>query len=98
MAKISYLEAYTKAYIKGHGVKSLPKKSLKRALVLVSEKLDSSCCDDPTASVDLVTKRNSNFLRGFEDMLRLIPRQGNIASLTRIKNLLQSIVDGDCCL
>ena len=58
-------------------------------LVLVNNKIDSICCTDPDATVNLITRVNNAFVNQVEKLLELIPRAGNLSSLKRTASLLE---------
>lgn len=95
--KKSALEFFTQAYIRTHNRLSLSKKAVQRAIALVDIKLDNPCCDDSSATTDLVTKKRGVFLNTFEKILDLTPKVGNIRSLQQTKKLLQKNIGDPCC-
>jgi hypothetical protein len=92
---ISPLEQYVKSIVKQSNKRSLPKVYVRKALALIREKLNSSCCNGD-ATIDLITSRNNSLTLLVGNLVHNMSKQGNVHSLERTKRILNKFL-GLCC-
>ena len=95
--KKSALESFVESYLRTHTRKSLATVYVQKAIVLINEKLTPSCCDDPLAEVDLITRMDNNLTIGVRDFLKTVAVNGNKKSYKRTVKLLEKFIGIPCC-
>lgn len=97
-SKQSPLEIYIRGYFK---IKKTTTKadfdSFRRASVYIQEKIESVCCDDNDAVINLYTNKDTGFTIAVRSMLLNMPRKGNLQSLIRSKAIIDEYILSPCC-
>lgn len=93
------LEIYIKGYLKTRRIKfKMNLDILRKASVLIGEKITNTCCTQPTAVVNLFTNEEDGFTRGLRAILSVTPLRTNKQSLIRAKKLIDDYIASPCCI
>jgi len=92
----SPLERFVESFVRQKRKAKTPALYINKAITLIDEKIESSCCADPDATVTLSTFRDNLLTRAVRGYLVTMTRAGNIKSLQRTKTKLETFRDG-CC-
>ena len=93
----SALEIFVKQYVKQHKGKPIQKVFLQKAVTIISEKVDPTCCTNPNGTINYHTTADNNFTRGVKGIINAVPLSGNKFSYVRTINYLNNIINGVCC-
>ena len=95
MAK-SIVELFIDPYIKQRKRSAIGVSFLKKAIQLIDAKLDNPCCPDYDGDeLIFATPRENQLTKTLEYLLSSIPKAGNVHSLTRARNKLETYLY--CC-
>lgn len=91
------IEFFVKSFVKQKSRMKVPAVYIDKAITLIDEKLDPTCCDE-LGPVDLHTFRDNLLTRTIKMYLATMPNSAmNRKSLTRTKTLLQEFKQSSCC-
>lgn len=94
----SPLEIFVKQYVRQHlKGKAIQKVFLQKAVTLITEKINSACCTDPTATINYYTLADNNFTNTVRMILNSSNFAGNKRSYLRTITFLNNIINGTCC-
>lgn len=92
--KKSPLELFITSFVKQKNRMKVPLVYIDKAIVLIEQKIESSCCDIEDAVVDLHTYRDNLLTRTVKMYLNTMTRDSaNLKSLARTKIKLQIFKD-----
>lgn len=89
------LETFMRSYVKQHKRNRESKAILNKALTRIEETITPSCCNDPTAVVNLHTPNETAFTLTISALIRVSTR--NKQSMKRTKKMLTDYINGACC-
>lgn len=85
------------SFVKQKSRFKVPVVYIDKAITLISEKIDPTCCEGP-GPVDLHTFRDNLLTRTVRKHLTAMPKSAaNLKSLERTKILLQEFKQSSCC-
>lgn len=91
------LERFVESFVKQKRNAKIPALYVNKAITLIEQKIESDCCSDPDAVVNLGTFRDNILTNAVRGYLNNMTREDNLKSLARIKTKLERFRDG-CCL
>lgn len=95
--KKSPLEFFVSSFVKQKARFKVPVVYIDKAIVLIDEKVDPTCCTE-SGPVDIKTFRDNLLTRSVRMYLNTMPKSAaNLKSLARTKILLQEFKQSSCC-
>ena len=92
--KKSPLEVFIESFVKQKSRFKIPFVYIDKAVTLIDEKIDPTCCDDPDGIVDVHTFRDNILTNTVRMYLNGMPKTAaNLKSLERAKNKLLQFKD-----
>ena len=93
----SPLERFVESFVRQKRNSRIPAVYIDKAITLVEQKIESDCCSDSDAVVDLGTFKDNILTTAVLGYLNTMTREDNLKSLARIKAKLERFRDG-CCI
>lgn len=91
------LENIVESYVKIHNRKLLTPNFVNKVIALIDQRLNSPCCNNSFATIDLYTTQDNFLTRAVSNLLKDSIKKGNVKSLERTKKLLQKAIGIPCC-
>src|ERR1700753_1517979 len=89
------LEMFLRAYVRQHRRHRENEAALNKALARIGEAIRPGCCDNPTATVNLHTPKETAFTLGVTALIAVSKRSSQ--SLQRSQKMLKDYINGACC-